>query len=297
MNVTDPLAKRTARRTQLGCCFALLASCCVVAAACDASYSSTSSGGAGAPDAAPGHDAGGAVDASGLTTPDAAQSEPGDSSMSPPSDAGADSAIAVNIVVVQTAQASTANDVVLDVPIAPSKAGDLVVVLVSTSTAANVTSITDDAPGGADTFVSAGLRSSIGSCQGAEIWYARNVSGGASTVKVVTTVSGTLCAWVLEVSGALAAGAVAAGTVGETSMEAGTIVVPPVMVSAAPAFVVSSVGSCGMLGTLEPASPFTALELQNGNGGAYYIAPSVGAYGPIFVNDYQGWNASTAAFR
>jgi hypothetical protein len=210
---------------------------------------------------------------------------------------GVDGVDAGPIGVVQTANAAKSGTTTLSTTIAATQSGSLLVVLSTYyGVTPTITGIADDAPGGSNTYVSASLRSVTGTCQASEIWYARNARAGAKSVTVTTSGSVTLQVWVVELSNTRTTGGVDVGNVGSGAAST-TITAPTVTPSGVPAVVVSALGSCGTMGSLAGGSPFTALPIQNGNGAAYYIATAPGAFGPVYNNSNNAWNASVAAFR
>jgi len=188
---------------------------------------------------------------------------------------------------------------------APTKAGDLLVVLFAQnqdSSSAAVTSITDDATGGSDTFVSANQRSTNDSCGiSAEIWFARNIRAGATHVSIDVSSSNWYDAWVVEVSGLATSGAADNGGVASSQSKNTLLTAPQVAVSGAPALVVSVAQSCssdnGVASGVHNGNPFSALTALEGNGAAYYLANATGTFGAVFDSGDYEWNASTAAFR
>jgi hypothetical protein len=195
--------------------------------------------------------------------------------------------------VVQSTGNDNQNTSSLATGVAPIGAGHLVVVLVAyDDTDQSVTSITD---GTSNQYVTANLRSSASGCQASEMWYARNTASGATSVTVNTSGSVHLSIWILEVSGLASSGMLDAYNVTNDAPQSTTVNVPAVTPTGVPAFVVAAVGSCGTIGNVN--SPFTGLAVEHGNGGAYDIATTIGAYGPVFANQNDSWNASIADFR
>jgi hypothetical protein len=174
---------------------------------------------------------------------------------------------------------------------------DLVIVLITCAdVTATITTITDNTSGGSNPYVSANLRSAVGTCQANEIWYARDAKAGATSVTVTASKSTRLDLWVLEVSGASTTLGVDVGAVA-MGPQATTITAPPVTPSGVPAFIAAAVASCGNIGGIVGGNPFTALMPEHGNGAAYYVAKAPGTYGPVYMNSNDAWNASVAAFR
>jgi hypothetical protein len=203
------------------------------------------------------------------------------------------------ITVIQTGSSNTSNSATLSIPLSPSRAGSFFVVMSTfASVTESISAVVDNAPGGSNTYVSANLRSVAGTCQATELWYARGARPGATSVTVTTaTASMVLEAWVMEVSGLAPSGGVNASAVENNGPVTALITTPTVTPSAAPALVVAAVGSCGSIGTIAAGTPFIALTEEVGNNVAYFVTTSNGAYGPVFNNQFDAWNASVAAFR
>jgi hypothetical protein len=180
----------------------------------------------------------------------------------------------------------------------PTRAGDFLAVLATYfGVGPTIQGISDNAPGGSSTYSSANLRSSVGTCQAAEIWYARDIAAGATSVTVTLSASAHVDVWVLEFSGLATSGGVDMGQTG-TGGPSFTIDAPTLTPSGAPALLVSAVGSCGQVGIVALGNPFIGLpQGQTGNDAAYYIATAPGTYGPVFTSTLGQWNASVAAFR
>jgi hypothetical protein len=199
--------------------------------------------------------------------------------------------------IVQTGNADNGAATSLSTTLSPVHAGSFLAVLATYYfPGPTIAGITDNSPGGSNTYTSASLLSVEPTCQASEIWYVRDAGAGATSVTVTMSASVNLAVWVLEVSGLGASGGVDMGEVGNGGATT-TITAPSVTPSGTPALIVSALGSCGTIGSIAGGNPFTALPKQSNNGAAYYIATTAGAYGPVFTNSYSGWNASIAAFR
>jgi hypothetical protein len=223
------------------------------------------------------------------SAPDASGDAPGDSAK--PADA-ADGAPAV-IAVVQTGNSDESNPVT--VTLAPTKAQSFLAVLAAYLPGQSVQSVTDNAPGGSNHYVSANVRS-MAAQQDAEIWYARDANPGATSVVVTVTTGGSFEVWVMEATGLAASGGADQGQIGSGGPTT-TVVAPAVTPSATPALIVAAVCSNQTLGSVVSGNPFVGLAVQNGNGAAYYVPTTPGAYGPVYHNSFAAWNASVAAFR
>lgn len=196
--------------------------------------------------------------------------------------------------------ASSNNGTTGTVTFAATRAGDLVVVTIAqeSGSTAVVTGITDDAPAGTSTYVSAGERAVDTSCGNTtEIWYARNAQPGATSVKIAMSASVTFEAWAAEFSGLSTTSPLDTGAVASSQPSTTTIDAPTVTPSVPNALVVSVAASCGAISGLAAASPFRALPIKGGEDTAYYVAPTIAAYGPVFTSSSGTWNASTVDFE
>jgi hypothetical protein len=193
----------------------------------------------------------------------------------------------------------TTNDA-LSQTIAPTMAGDLVVVAVTVNTnaATTVTTITDNAPGGGNVYTSANQRSNDTSCDNVvELWYAKNVVAGATSVKVTTNLVVQMDMWVLELAGLDRMAPFDTGAVANSQPAATILTAPAVTPSKPNAVVISTVCSCAAVTGLRAASPFTALNVHTGNTTAYFLTTSVGSHGAVWNATNGTWNASTVAFK
>jgi hypothetical protein len=193
----------------------------------------------------------------------------------------------------------------LPLPYGGTVAGHFLAVMIAYQAPdAAVASVTDDAPNGGNAYVSANVRA-VSSCAATEIWYARDVVAGLTTITVSFNTPAAGQAWIVEASGLAATGG---GDVGQTGTGAavGTIVAPTVTPSGLDALIVSVVASCGGIGGgvggLASGSPFVALPVAQGDDAAYYVPHSSGSYGPVFNGSVLNgpgteWNASVAGFR
>jgi len=226
------------------------------------------------------------------------ESSGGTDSRGPGSDAA--DGIGPVITVVQTQSNGGDGGTTLSVDVSPIQGGDFIAVLVTyafgDATSENVVGVSDDGPAGSNTYVSANLQSVVAPCQGSEIWYARNTMPGAMSVNVTVSAASAIQLWVLEASGLSATGGVDQGTTGSGGATT-SIQTPAVTPTGVPALIVSAAGSCGSISGVDKSSPFTGLPAQDGNDAAYYVATTAGAYGPIYGNTNDAWNASVAAFR
>jgi len=212
-----------------------------------------------------------------------------------PSDGGA-----WPITLVQSASANTMSNVAsLPVSIAPTAAGSVVIVAVTQDreTTVNVSSIADNAAGGGNVYVSAGVRTIDDVCGNTvEIWYATNVKAGATRVTVALDTPAPYELWVMEVSGLSSTAPREAGKTIATQ-PAATLVSAPLVTTAGRAFVVSTMASCGDGKQLVGGSAFTALPALNGQDTAYLVTTAAGTYAASWTTTNDTWAASTVAFH
>jgi len=213
-------------------------------------------------------------------------------------DADAGDADVTTITLVQSGQNIAVDAGVVAATIQATTASDFVAVMVTMfrPQTATVTSITDNAPGGSNVYVSAGVRSTVGVCQSSEIWYARAVKTGATSVTATLSAEAIIQLWVLELSGLSATGAVDVLS-GDSGAPTTVVYAPAVHPSGVPAVIVNATGSCMSVTGLHPGSAFTLLPIQRDNGASYFIANEAGTFGPVYDTTDASWNGSTAAFR
>ncbi len=235
-----------------------------------------------------------------LTDHDDASSSDASVDGSPADVVDADVSSTTNIQRVQSNQDSTPSTATsLSVGINASGAGNLIVVGLTqeSGTTAVVTTISDDAAGGSNVYVSANERSADSSCANtAEIWYAKATKPGAKTVIVSMSASVAFEVWVAEFSGVSTSSPFVTGGA-TSSASTATILAPQAVVSSAPALVVSVATTCGAISAVHAGSPFTALPILDGEDTAYAIVTKSGSYGAEWSYSSGTWNASTAAFR
>jgi hypothetical protein len=217
-------------------------------------------------------------------------------------DAGADGSVtSPSVRLVQSAAGSTQPSMnTLTKSFAPSGDGNLLVVAValSSSTSVTVTSITDNAPGGGNSYVSANQRSVDGSCADfVEIWFAKNVHAGASTVTVTASGAAQMNLWVLELAGLSTTDPLDTGAVSSNRPSSNVVTAPAVTPSTPSAVVISTATTCGTISTVRAGNPFTGLAVLSGESTAYLITAAAGSYGAVWNASSGTWNASTVAFK
>ncbi|MDB4996428.1 MAG: hypothetical protein JWM74_3860 [Myxococcaceae bacterium] len=182
---------------------------------------------------------------------------------------------------------------------APTVEGDLIVaaVTINSNAAASVLSITDNAPGGSNTYVTAGQRSTDTSCDDvAEIWYAKDIRAGATSLTVVSSTAVRMDVWALELSGLDRMNPLDKGAT-TSNQGLSTVVTAPSVPATNNAVVISTACTCGNISGVKAGNPFIALNVQTGENAAYLITSTAGTFGAAWSSTNDTWNASTVSFR
>jgi hypothetical protein len=184
--------------------------------------------------------------------------------------------------------------------LAPAKAGNLLVVAIANehNGGGPVKSITDNVGNG---YVSADARSSDGSCDdGSEIWFAKDIKAGATTVTVTMTNADTSQGqeaevWVIEASGLSKDAPLDAKATSNNGPQSTTVTAPPVTPTVKRALVVSTATACEEVKSVAP--PFTGLTILEGEGAAWLVTTDTGSFGAVWTSVAGTFNASTVAFK
>jgi hypothetical protein len=161
-----------------------------------------------------------------------------------------------------------------------------------------ISSITDDAPGGSSTYLPSGYRSTDRSCADAvDIYYAKNIQGGATALTVNLVGTHHLDMWAMEFSGLSTSDPLDTGGTASEQPAASIAMAPAVTPSAPRALVVSVTCTCNTVDGIAAGNPFTALPVLEGNDAAYFIASEPGTYGAVWNLASGTWDASTVAFK
>lgn len=217
-------------------------------------------------------------------------------------DAGADGSKAVPIFLQGVGGLVGANTT-LSLALTPTQAGSLVVVGMGQSFGASapvVASVTDNAPGGSNTYVSANARSvHTNDGNAAEIWYAKGGRAGATSVTItLTAVPQQITGWAMEFSGLSATDPLDAVAVASDQSSTSAVAAPNVNTSGPDEVVVSVAVVIDVVQGIVPGNPFVALPVQNGDDTAYFVARTPGTYGAVWKSPgAMTWCSSTAAFR
>ena len=182
------------------------------------------------------------------------------------------------------------------------KIGNLIVVLPgSTSSAvATVTSITDNAIGGSNTYVQVpNARASSGTIPYfTDIWYSANSRPGATSITVNYSASVSVQVFMFEVSGADKLSPVQ--ETGTIPNGANTSPVPGGSVTTKNPFdfIASIIDTAGGISGIAGGNEFTIGTISNGNASAYLISRVTGVHTPSYTQSPAGnYCSSTAAFR
>ncbi len=197
-------------------------------------------------------------------------------------DGTSDSSSAGTPALVQ-AQTQLATGSTIGLPIEPTQAGSLLVIMMSSiQTVQPVTSVDDDA---GNTYVSANLEShATGLSADAEMWYASSAKPGATVVSVTSQASVMRGLWFVEVGGA-AGLALDQGMVLDDGMQVTTVMGPAITPSRLPAAIVTIAVVSGNISGLAPPTQFIGLPPQHGDDSAYALVATPGTYSAV-------WNAT-----
>jgi hypothetical protein len=198
-------------------------------------------------------------------------------------------------VVVQSTASTAAATTTLAVPIAPTRAGSLVVIAVANADAVQsvVATVADDAT---NPYQTANAHGTASYCYGsADLWYAPGVAAGATTVTVTETAAVDFSVWVVELGG------VSSRVGGATANDqpSTTLAMGPAVATSAGDVAVSIAQACLNPITLHTGGMFTGLTASSYNSDtAYLIATSAGTVGPQWdIATAAMWCGATAAFR
>lgn len=209
-------------------------------------------------------------------------------------DAGADGPTAAPAIIQSAANLGT-NTSTVSLSLAPTQAGDLLVVATGGFGPGNtIQAITDNA---GNTYVSANAQSHITNLLSdvVEIWYATNSLPGATSLSVEGTASSIREAWFVEASQLSALDTVV--TVNDAASST-MPVMPPLAPTTVPALIVAIGDFAGDVTKLHAGSPFTQLTIQDGNDAAVVLATTAATYMALWDGAGPGtYCVSAAAFR
>lgn len=207
-----------------------------------------------------------------------------------------------SLTIVQSQKNLNAGSGTASVTVTGTTAGNLLVVVVTMSSQAfSVSSIGDNAASGGNSYVTASAACSYntGWTGAAEIWYAKNIKAGATTVTVTTNVSSSTQVWVLEVAGANTTTPLdgTAAVASNATISGTTITAPTVSPTTTKGLVVSATKNDQTVTAI--ANSFVDMLTQDGNDAAYKLTNSTSATSAAFTITAGGgkYCASTAAFK
>jgi hypothetical protein len=181
------------------------------------------------------------------------------------------------------------------ITISPTAAGDLLVVgTVANAVSVNVTNIIDNASGGSNTYVTAGAKATDTSAYATELWYAKDIKAGATTVTVYFD-SGSVGVVVWEFSGVDTSSPLDT-TSTKSNATASTTPFGPTATSTLPGeLLVSALTVTYSVTGIHSGNAFTNDSLLCGDGFAHLVATSTGAYAAQWDQDTAGTYASNIA--
>jgi hypothetical protein len=180
--------------------------------------------------------------------------------------------------------------------------GNLLVVAITyfPNTVASITSVTDNATGGSNTYTqvpSAYAHIAAGSNGSSDLWYCANCKSGATTVTINFSVTVTFeQGGVLEYSGAALSSPVDVSNNVSNGSAAATTFTGPTLATTNPGDVVVAV--CNPFNTVTAVTaPFTSRgNVNNAAADSDYIPGATGSYTPTFTGTTGGFCISAAAF-
>jgi hypothetical protein len=198
--------------------------------------------------------------------------------------------------VVQTSSNQTSGSATITLSIAPTLAGDLIVVATGGwAPGSPVTSITDNA---GNSYVSTNAMSNLSNLPNkdiVEIWYATNARAGATSVVVTASVSSNREAWLLEASGVSAADVVATL---DNASAARHPAAPPISPTVTPSLIVAVGDFAAAINGLLAGSSFTQLPIHDDNDATWLIVENTGSYSAVWdAQSTATYCVSVAAFK
>jgi hypothetical protein len=178
------------------------------------------------------------------------------------------------------------------IAVAPTKAGNLMVVVVAqeTNDTTLVSSITDDA---GNVYLSTNHRSVDPACDNTlEVWFTSIVRPGATRLTIRMPLAVKFEAWAMEFSGLRTFDK---GATLDAQRETILITAPAVTPSSDRALTLSAASSCGDITNLVDAD-FQALPILNGHNVAFSFTASARAASWI-VRPAETWSATTVVFQ
>jgi hypothetical protein len=174
-------------------------------------------------------------------------------------------------------------------------AGDLLIVGTTVNNTTDTVSAISDNMGNA--YVSATQKATFtGNETGSsDVWYAKNIAAGVTSVTVQWPNTERGLAYVIEVSGASTTSPLSIGATRNNQASTSSPMAPAVSTSGN-AFVVSVINVSNSVCGASP--PFTGLPVTNANDLAYAHVTTNGSYGASFAGSNVGqWCATTVAFH
>jgi len=192
-----------------------------------------------------------------------------------------------------------ATNLTVTISISSTGSGNLLIAGIAGGSASQVTTISDNAPGGSNTWVNTNYQcTDTQTPREGWLWYAKNSSPGATSVTVNWTGAdaGTMNFWVAEFSGMDTLNPLDVGAVAN-SQAANTVASAPGVNTTAPYEIVFSIVATYIASGLNAGSSFTAFPFVRGDNLAYQITTSTGSYGAQWTQSSADYCASTISFK
>lgn len=182
------------------------------------------------------------------------------------------------------------------ISIPAAQAGDLVVVVVSTTNAGSqLPDPSLDASGYSKTVQAhadeTNCRKSV------TVWSFGNVPAGTQGIRVDTAASYSYVAYAMIFRGLRSDAGGALQPYGTAASPAGDVATAPAMAASTGSAVVAAIASCSTINALEDASSFTDVGIIDGSSAAYAIPAAAGTYSAAWGQTTGTWAGATVVFQ
>lgn len=262
------------------------------AASSSAPAGSSASNAAGHPSAASNS---GSIDAEG--PPVASDSGSIDAIEAASADGGARSS---EVVIVQTTATFNNDSTSSTIDFAPTQAGDTLIVGVGMDCTSPVPSVSSVSDNKGNVYDSSGVRSTDptpGCGDATELWYAKDVAAGTTSITVAFTAMTQNEQWLMEVAGLSPTAPFVTGAATGSPPPSGDTATAPSVAAAADNLVVCVYAACNSSSGLHAGSPFIDLAVENAEYTAYYIPTDAGTYGAVWDQSGGTYDVVSGVFH
>lgn len=199
---------------------------------------------------------------------------------------------------VHSANSAALNSISNALTVTSTNAQNLIVIGIHASNNRSISTITDNATGGSNTYVTANCRATLTGGGATEIWYAKNSRAGATAITVTLNLTSTDWAiWALEISGMNLSNPLDLVNSANNQGSSTILTCPTVTTTGARDFVFCVGFTSGTATGTQAGNPFTTLPIVSGDPAGYYLPTAIGTYGAAFSQSAGTYCASTAAFK